>query len=34
MNDCLFCKIIKREIASQVVLENEHALAFEDGLVE
>jgi histidine triad (HIT) family protein len=27
---CLFCKIVKREIPSQVVLENEHALAFRD----
>ncbi len=27
---CLFCKIIKKEIPSQVVLENEHILAFRD----
>jgi histidine triad (HIT) family protein len=27
---CLFCEIIKGEVPSQVVLENEHALAFED----
>ena len=28
--DCLFCKIIRREIPADVVLENEHALAFRD----
>ena len=28
--NCLFCKIIRREIPSQIVYENEHALAFKD----
>ena len=27
---CLFCKIAKREIPAKIVLENDHALAFED----
>lgn len=27
---CLFCKIVNKEIQSQVVLENEHVLAFKD----
>jgi len=27
---CIFCKIIRREIPSQVVFENDHALAFRD----
>jgi histidine triad (HIT) family protein len=27
---CLFCKIVQREIPAKVVLESEHALAFED----
>lgn len=27
---CLFCKIVKREIPAKIVLENDHALAFED----
>ncbi len=27
---CLFCKIVNREIAAQVVFENEHVLAFKD----
>ncbi len=30
MNDCLFCKIIKDEIPSFKVYEDEHALAFLD----
>lgn len=30
MNDCLFCKIIKKEIPAQIVYENEKALAFLD----
>jgi histidine triad (HIT) family protein len=30
MEDCLFCKIIKREIPAQIVFENERLLAFED----
>jgi len=27
---CLFCKIVGREIPSQIVFENEHAIAFKD----
>ena len=27
---CLFCKIVGREIPSQIVFENDHALAFKD----
>ena len=27
---CLFCKIIEREIPSDIVLENDHVLAFKD----
>ena len=30
MNDCLFCKIILKEIPSDVVYENNHILAFRD----
>ena len=30
MLDCLFCKIIDREIPGDVVYENEHVLAFND----
>lgn len=30
MQDCLFCKIIKGEIPSKKVFENEYVLAFED----
>ena len=30
MNDCLFCKIIAREIPSRKVHEDEHTYAFED----
>ena len=30
MNDCLFCKIIKKEIPSTVVYEDEEILAFRD----
>lgn len=30
MNDCIFCKIIKKEIPAQVVFENEDLLAFKD----
>ena len=28
--NCLFCKIVKKEIPAQVVFENEHCLAFRD----
>jgi len=30
MNDCLFCKIINREIPSQIVYEDESVIAFKD----
>ena len=30
MTDCLFCKIVTREIDSQVVAETDNALAFRD----
>ena len=30
MSDCLFCKIIGREISGDIVYENEHVLAFND----
>jgi histidine triad (HIT) family protein len=30
MEDCLFCKIINREIPSQIVFEDEKILAFND----
>ncbi len=30
MNDCLFCKIIKKEIPSKIVYEDEQVIAFED----
>lgn len=30
MQDCLFCKIILKEIPAEVVFENEFALAFKD----
>jgi histidine triad (HIT) family protein len=30
MNDCLFCKIVEKQIPSKVVFENEHVIAFED----
>ncbi len=30
MPDCLFCKIIKREIPSSIVYEDDHVLAFND----
>ncbi|MBI4744004.1 MAG: histidine triad nucleotide-binding protein [Actinobacteria bacterium] len=30
MEDCLFCKIIKKEIESQIVFENESVIAFKD----
>lgn len=28
--DCVFCKIIKREIPSQIVMENDQLIAFND----
>ena len=30
MSDCLFCRIIKREIPAKIVYEDEQALAFDD----
>lgn len=30
MQDCLFCKIIKREIPAEIVFENEDVLVFKD----
>ena len=30
MNDCLFCKIINKEIPSEIVYEDEHVIAFKD----
>lgn len=30
MKDCLFCKIVNREIDSDIVYENEHVLVFKD----
>ena len=30
MNDCIFCKIIDKEISSKIVFENDRVIAFED----
>ena len=30
LGDCLFCKIINKEISSDIVFENEYVLAFKD----
>jgi len=30
MIDCLFCKIVNREIPADIVFENDHVLAFND----
>ncbi|MFB0564650.1 MAG: histidine triad nucleotide-binding protein [Candidatus Aminicenantaceae bacterium] len=30
MEDCLFCKIVKKEIPANIVFENERLLAFKD----
>ena len=30
MNDCIFCKIINKEIPSNIVFENESVIAFDD----
>ena len=30
MADCLFCRIVRREIPAQIVLEDEQALVFKD----
>jgi histidine triad (HIT) family protein len=32
MNECLFCRFVKKEIATEIVFENEIALAFLDIL--
>lgn len=31
MEDCVFCKIINREIQAKIVAENDYAIAFEDA---
>jgi histidine triad (HIT) family protein len=28
--DCLFCKVVSKQIPARVILENEHVVAFED----
>lgn len=30
MTDCVFCKIIKREIPSSIIKENDHVIVFRD----
>ena len=30
MSDCLFCKIVKREIPAKILYEDDRLLAFED----
>ncbi len=30
MNDCLFCKIVRREIPADIVFEDDHTIAFLD----
>ncbi len=30
MNDCLFCKIINKEIPSEIIYEDDNVLAFKD----
>jgi len=30
MNECLFCKIVKKEIDADIILENNDAIAFKD----
>jgi histidine triad (HIT) family protein len=30
MADCLFCRIVRREVPAQIVHEDEHALVFKD----
>ena len=30
MEDCIFCKIVKKEISSEIVLENDEFLVFKD----
>lgn len=30
MSDCLFCKIIRKEIPAKIIFENDFAVAFED----
>lgn len=30
MKDCIFCKIIKKEIPSEILFENENVIAFKD----
>lgn len=30
MSDCIFCRIVAREVPAQIVFEDEHILAFKD----
>lgn len=30
MSDCIFCKIVKKEIPSKILFENENIMVFED----
>ena len=30
MEDCIFCKIVKKEIPSKIIYEDEKVIAFED----
>lgn len=30
MQDCIFCKIVQKEIPAEIVYENEHVLVFKD----
>ncbi|NHM27318.1 histidine triad nucleotide-binding protein [Desulfofundulus sp. TPOSR] len=30
MQDCIFCKIVKKEIPAEIVYEDEHVMAFKD----
>ncbi|RKO68075.1 histidine triad nucleotide-binding protein [Desulfofundulus salinus] len=30
MQDCVFCKIVKKEIPAEIVYEDEHVMAFKD----
>lgn len=33
MNDCIFCKIVNKEIPAKIVFESENILVFEDNIV-
>ncbi|MCD5414090.1 MAG: histidine triad nucleotide-binding protein [Clostridiales bacterium] len=30
MSDCIFCKIVKKEIPTEIIFEDEHIMAFND----